>query len=111
VRAAVALRNELRESAMRGSVPTPADYVFILGSGAALDTKSCTTPIYPRDLETAMNKDQIKGQIKQVKGSIKETTGKILDDKTMATKGKIQKKLGKVQEGYGDFKEDVKNES
>jgi uncharacterized protein YjbJ (UPF0337 family) len=59
-------------------------------------------------LEQVMNKDQVKGEIKQVKGNIKEAAGKVLGDKTMENKGKIQNAVGQVQKGYGDLKEDIK---
>lgn len=60
--------------------------------------------------EQHMNKDQLKGQIKQVKGSVKETTGKIIGDKTMEDKGKVQNTAGKVQQAYGDLKSDIKSD-
>ncbi|MBL6751557.1 MAG: CsbD family protein [Nevskia sp.] len=55
-----------------------------------------------------MNKDQVKGRVKQVKGQIKEAAGKVIGDKTMASKGRIEDAAGKVQESYGNFKEEVK---
>lgn len=58
--------------------------------------------------EYRVNKDQVKGQIKEVKGSIKEAAGKVLGDKTMENKGKLQNAAGQVQKGYGDAKERIK---
>ena len=55
-----------------------------------------------------MNKDQVKGDIKEVKGQVKETAGKIFGDKNLEDKGKIQNAAGKIQKGYGDAKEEVK---
>ena len=55
-----------------------------------------------------MNKDQVKGDVKQVKGQVKETTGKILGDKTMENKGTLQDAAGKIQKAYGDAKEEIK---
>jgi uncharacterized protein YjbJ (UPF0337 family) len=55
-----------------------------------------------------MNKDQIKGRIKEAKGKVKEVAGKIVSDKRMEEKGKVQKTLGKAQAGYGDVKDDLK---
>jgi uncharacterized protein YjbJ (UPF0337 family) len=77
-------------------------------SGLAPGIRHCAAFIHASALEHLMNKDQIKGQIKQVKGNIKETTGKILGDKTMENKGKIQDVTGKIQESYGNLKEDLK---
>ncbi len=55
-----------------------------------------------------MNKDQVKGRIKQVKGKVKEITGGIVGNKTLKTKGKAEKIVGKVQAGYGDIKDALK---
>jgi uncharacterized protein YjbJ (UPF0337 family) len=56
-----------------------------------------------------MNKDQVKGRIKEAKGKVKEATGKIVGNKELEEKGKIQYAEGKIQAGYGDVKEDVKD--
>jgi uncharacterized protein YjbJ (UPF0337 family) len=64
---------------------------------------------HPRDtLEYAMNKDQVKGRIKEAKGKVKEVAGRIVGDQTMENKGKLQNAVGKAQAGYGDVKEDIK---
>jgi len=55
-----------------------------------------------------MNKDQVKGRIKEAQGKIKEVTGKIVGNKTMEEKGMVQKTVGKVQAGMGDLKDDLK---
>ena len=55
-----------------------------------------------------MNKDQIKGRIKEAKGKVKEVTGKIVSDRTLEEKGKVQKTIRKAQAGYGDLKDDLK---
>ncbi len=36
----------------------------------------------------SMNKDQVKGRVKEVKGSIRQATGKLIGNKTMEAKGK-----------------------
>lgn len=41
-----------------------------------------------------MDKDQIKGRIKEAQGKVKEVIGKILDDKKMEVEGILQKKAG-----------------
>ena len=56
-----------------------------------------------------MNKDQVKGGLKEMKGTIKEVTGKIVGKKSLEQKGKVEKAVGQVQSGYGDLKEDLKN--
>ena len=59
--------------------------------------------------EYAMNKDQVKGRVKEVKGKVKEVTGRIIGDKTMENKGKLQNATGKAQKAFGDVKEDIKD--
>ena len=58
--------------------------------------------------ETLMNKDQVKGGVKEAKGKVKEVTGKVLDDKGMEVEGNVQKNVGKGRAGFGDLKEDLK---
>jgi len=60
--------------------------------------------------ETLMNKDQIKGRVKEVEGKVKEVTGKILDDKAMELEGNIKKNAGNAQAAFGDMKEDMKDD-
>ena len=55
-----------------------------------------------------INKDQIKGRVKEAKGKIKEVAGNLVGNETQEAKGKIQKNLGKAQAKYGDVKQDVK---
>ncbi len=56
-----------------------------------------------------MNKNQVKGRVKEAEGSIKEVTGKVLGNKRLEEKGKVQKTVGKVQAGLGDLAEDLKH--
>jgi uncharacterized protein YjbJ (UPF0337 family) len=60
--------------------------------------------------ELNMNKDQVKGRIRESKGKLKEVTGRIVGNKTLEEKGKIQKNFGKVQTSYGDLKSDLKKD-
>jgi len=57
-----------------------------------------------------MNKDQVKGHIKEVKGNVKEVTGKVVGNKTLEQKGKLEKIVGEVQTDYGDRKNDLKKD-
>ena len=57
-----------------------------------------------------MNKDQIKGRIKETKGKVKEVAGKIAGDKHVEQKGKVQTSIGNAQAGYGDLKNDLKKD-
>ena len=56
----------------------------------------------------SVNKDQVKGQIKEVGGMIKEVTGKIVGNEKLEQKGKNQKVRGEAQAAIGDVKADVK---
>ncbi len=51
-----------------------------------------------------MNKDQIKGRVKEAEGAVKEAAGKIVGKKTLEVKGMVEKTIGKVQADYGDLK-------
>ena len=57
-----------------------------------------------------MNKDQVKGRIKEAKGAAKEVAGKVTGKESLEQKGKLQKAAGKVQKGYGDIKSDIKKD-
>lgn len=57
-----------------------------------------------------MNKDQVKGRIKEARGKVKEAAGKVSGDETLEQKGKLQKLAGKVQAGYGDIKKNIEDE-
>ena len=58
-----------------------------------------------------MNKDQVKGEIKQVKGRLKEAAGKVTGDKTLENKGEIQIAAGKARKHFGDIKAELKKGS
>lgn len=55
-----------------------------------------------------MNKDQVKGRVKEVQGSAKEVAGKIVGNKQLEIEGKVQKNVGKFQAGFGDLKNSLK---
>lgn len=55
-----------------------------------------------------MNKDQVKGRVKEVKGTIKEAAGKLVGNEKLQQKGKTEKVLGDAQAKFGDVKKDVK---
>ena len=56
----------------------------------------------------SMNKDQVKGRVREAKGMIKEVAGKLVGNEKLEAKGKVQKTLGEAQAKIGDIKEDVK---
>jgi uncharacterized protein YjbJ (UPF0337 family) len=56
-----------------------------------------------------MNKDQIKGTIKDAAGKVQEKTGQVIGSPEQELKG-IQKQVsGKTQKAVGDLKEVVKD--
>jgi uncharacterized protein YjbJ (UPF0337 family) len=57
----------------------------------------------------SINKDQVKGRVKEAEGKIKEVSGALLGNEKMEQKGKDQKNLGKAQAKFGDIKRDVKD--
>lgn len=57
-----------------------------------------------------MNKDQVKGRVKEVEGKMKEAAGKVVGNEKLEAEGKVDQVLGKAQSGYGDLKEDIKDE-
>jgi len=57
----------------------------------------------------SMNKDQVRGRVKEARGKIKEVAGKIMGNKDLQAKGKVQRVLGKAQAKFGDVKQGVKD--
>jgi uncharacterized protein YjbJ (UPF0337 family) len=57
----------------------------------------------------SMNKDQVKGRVKEAEGRIKEVAGKLVGNESLEAKGRFQKTLGKAQAKFGDVKKDVKD--
>jgi uncharacterized protein YjbJ (UPF0337 family) len=66
------------------------------------DSRTCVARLHR---EIVMNKDNIKGKIKENKGKVKEVVGRAIGDKTMEQDGKIDQVSGKVQSAVGDLKE------
>lgn len=58
-----------------------------------------------------MNKDQVKGRLKQSKGEIKKGAGKALGNKSLEAEGRIDKASGKAQSTYGDLKNTIDKKS
>jgi uncharacterized protein YjbJ (UPF0337 family) len=55
-----------------------------------------------------MDKDRIKGSIKQAKGAIKQVTGKVAGDTKLESEGKADKFAGKVQNAVGGAKDTLR---
>ena len=56
-----------------------------------------------------MNKDQVKGAVKDVAGKVQEESGKLVGSKEQQVKGLSKQISGKVQKGLGDAKQSVKD--
>lgn len=55
-----------------------------------------------------MNKDQVKGAVKDAAGKVQEKTGEAVGNPTQELKGLVKQGEGKVQKAYGDAKEAIK---
>lgn len=58
-----------------------------------------------------MNKDQVKGKMKEIAGEIQEHTGKALGNTEQQAKGHAREAAGKIQQKVGAVKEAVKDAS
>lgn len=56
-----------------------------------------------------MDKNQVKGRIKETKGKVKQVIGKAVGNEELEQEGRIEKTGGKIQAEYGDLKEDIKD--
>lgn len=52
-----------------------------------------------------MDKDRIKGTVKQVQGKVMEGAGKATDNPNLQDKGKVKKAEGALQETFGKAKD------
>jgi uncharacterized protein YjbJ (UPF0337 family) len=62
---------------------------------------------YVEEFIMTVNKDQVKGALKDIGGKIQEEAGKLLGSKEQQAKGLTRQVEGKVQKGVGDLKEAV----
>jgi len=56
-----------------------------------------------------MNKDQVKGELKDIGGKIQEEAGKAVGSSKQQAKGLNKQAEGKLQKGFGDAKEAIKD--
>lgn len=56
-----------------------------------------------------MNKDQVRGRVKQAKGRVKELAGELLGRGRLQATGNAQKILGRVQARFGDVTQWVRH--
>ena len=56
-----------------------------------------------------MNKDQVKGAVKEAAGKVQEKTGEAIGSKSQQTKGLAHEAEGKAQKNLGNAKETMKD--
>ncbi len=56
-----------------------------------------------------MNKDQVKGAVKDAAGKVQQKTGELIGSSEQQAKGIAKQVEGKTQKGVGDAKEAVKD--
>jgi uncharacterized protein YjbJ (UPF0337 family) len=57
-----------------------------------------------------MDKDRVKGTVKQVEGTVKEQLGKLTGNTSLEVEGKIEKTEGKVQKAFGEAKDALRSD-
>ena len=53
-----------------------------------------------------MNRDQLKGRMKEAGGTMQEKAGKATGNRTQEAKGMLKKGIGKLQKTAGDARND-----
>jgi uncharacterized protein YjbJ (UPF0337 family) len=56
-----------------------------------------------------MNKDQVKGAVKDAAGKVQQKTGEVIGSTEQQAKGLAKQVEGKTQKNYGDAKEVLKD--
>ncbi|WP_372825102.1 CsbD family protein [Polaromonas sp.] len=56
-----------------------------------------------------MNKDQVKGKVKEVAGEVQEHSGKMTGSAAQQAKGHNREMAGKAQKAVGDGRENLKD--
>lgn len=56
-----------------------------------------------------MNKDQVKGVVKEAAGTIQKKAGEVLGNTSQQIKGQVKEMQGKAQKTLGDMKEVIKD--
>lgn len=58
-----------------------------------------------------MNKDQVKGSVKEAAGKVQQKVGEVVGSEKHQAKGIGKQVEGKVQKSFGDAKENIKQAS
>ena len=54
-----------------------------------------------------MNRDQVKGRMKEAAGTIEQKAGKATGNRSAQAKGMLKRGVGKVQKSVGDSRDDA----
>jgi uncharacterized protein YjbJ (UPF0337 family) len=54
-----------------------------------------------------MNRDQVKGRMKEAAGTIEQKAGKATGNRSAQAKGALKRGVGKVQKSVGDSRNDA----
>lgn len=80
------------------------------GSGLVLLRYVTLLPSYPSQGHQIMDKDRIKGTVKQAQGKVMEGVGTATDDPNLQTKGKVKQAEGTIQKAFGKSKDAVRKD-
>ncbi len=58
-----------------------------------------------------MNKDQVKGSVKDAAGKVQQKVGEVVGSEKQRIKGLEKQMEGKVQKAAGDIKENIRRET
>jgi uncharacterized protein YjbJ (UPF0337 family) len=75
-------------------------------------TQSRGPAIFRRNVQEqgmSINKNQVKGRVKEAAGRVQEVAGKIIGSDHQEVKGNIKRNLGEAQAKFGDAKEKTKD--
>ncbi len=56
-----------------------------------------------------VNKDEVKGKVKQAAGTIKDKAGELIGNKRLESEGETENAEGRAQETWGKVKRNVSN--
>ena len=54
-----------------------------------------------------MNRDQVKGRMKEAGGTLQQKAGKAIGNRTQQAKGMLKRGMGKLQKSAGDSRDDA----
>lgn len=92
---------------MRSAVQTACNRKHMLTSDVGIISTAFQVIVSMNEREIGMNRDQMKGRIKEAEGDLREVTGNSIRSHSPAQKAKLRDIVGKIQAGYGGLKDDL----